>query len=126
MIHQELLAIAKPYKKNRRLVVGYGSTKRPGVDVPYMRPRGHWLRDAGFVIGRYVKIEVGEGRLLIEQPRSSAATGEPAPPSEHANGQAYPLLAWKYARPFSVRDQYASGFMAREFPTRSTSRFIVL
>jgi hypothetical protein len=35
--------------------------------VPYVRLRGRWLQDAGFVIGRYVKIEVSEGRLLIQQ-----------------------------------------------------------
>ena len=28
--------------------------------VPYVRPRGRWVRDAGFVMGRYVKIEVSE------------------------------------------------------------------
>ena len=66
MIQQELLAGPRPYK-NRRLIVGYGSTDKPGVDVPYMRLRGFWLQDAGFVIGRHVKIEVSEGRLLIEQ-----------------------------------------------------------
>jgi hypothetical protein len=46
MIQQELLAEPKPHK-NRRLIVGYGSTDTPGVDVPYMRLRGFWLQDAG-------------------------------------------------------------------------------
>lgn len=67
MNQQEVLAAAKPYKKSRRLIVGYGSTDKLGVDVPYMRLRGRWLQDAGFVIGRYVTIEVSEGRLTIEQ-----------------------------------------------------------
>jgi hypothetical protein len=49
------------------LIVGYASTETPGVDVPYVRLRGPWLQDAGFVIGGYVNIEVSEGRLLIEQ-----------------------------------------------------------
>jgi hypothetical protein len=35
--------------------------------VPYLRLRGRWLEKAGFVIGRHVKIEVGECRLTIEQ-----------------------------------------------------------
>jgi hypothetical protein len=42
-------------------------TEKPGKRVPYMRLYGRWLQDAGFVIGRHVKIEVGEGRLMIEQ-----------------------------------------------------------
>ena len=66
MKQQELLAEPKRYKA-RQLTVGYGSTDRPGVDVPYVRLRGHWLQEAGFVIGRHVKIEVSEGRLMIEQ-----------------------------------------------------------
>jgi hypothetical protein len=49
------------------LIVGYASTDTPRVNVPYVSLRGRWLRDAGFVIGRYVKIEVREGRLMIEQ-----------------------------------------------------------
>jgi hypothetical protein len=35
--------------------------------MPYVRLRGRWLQDAGLVIGRYLKIEVSERRLLIEQ-----------------------------------------------------------
>jgi toxic protein SymE len=56
-----------PYKKLRRMTVGYHGTDKPGVDVPYMRLWGRWLRDAGFTIGRRVKVEVSEGRLMIEQ-----------------------------------------------------------
>lgn len=68
MIQQELLADPKPpYNDTRRLIVGYSSTDTPGVHVPYVRLRGRWMQDAGFVIGRYVKIEVTERRLLIEQ-----------------------------------------------------------
>lgn len=52
--------------KPRRLTVGYKPLKSPGVEVPYLRLRGHWLRDAGFEIGRSVKVEVSEGRLTIE------------------------------------------------------------
>jgi type I toxin-antitoxin system toxin SymE len=67
MNQQELLPLAKPDLKPRRLIVGYGSTATPGVDVPYLRLRGRWLRDAGFVIGRHVKIQLSEGRMTIEQ-----------------------------------------------------------
>ena len=65
---QEIRAADEPCKRSRRLIVSYGSTDRAGAHVPYMRLRGRWLQDAGFVIGRYVRIEVGEGgRLMIEQ-----------------------------------------------------------
>lgn len=52
--------------KPRRLKVGYKPLKSPGVEVPFLPLRGRWLRDAGFEIGRNVKIEVKEGRLMIE------------------------------------------------------------
>jgi toxic protein SymE len=67
MNQQETVATANAEKKCRRLIVGYGTTDKPGVEVPCVRLRGRWLQDAGFVIGRHVKIEVSEGRLLIEQ-----------------------------------------------------------
>jgi toxic protein SymE len=67
MNQQELLPVLKPSNKPRRLTVGYASTDTPGVDVPYLRLRGRWLQDAGFVIGPHVKIEVNEGRMTIEQ-----------------------------------------------------------
>lgn len=67
MNQQEMFAPGRPCKRLRRLIVGYQSTDKPGVDVPYVRICGRWLQDAGFVIGRYVNVEVGEGRLMIEQ-----------------------------------------------------------
>ena len=67
MNQQETLAARDPDKKPRRLTVGYHSTDKPGVDVPCMRLYGRWLQDAGFVIGRHIKVEVSEGRLMIEQ-----------------------------------------------------------
>jgi len=51
--------------KPRRLTVGYKPLKSPGVEVPYLGLRGRWLREAGFEIGRSVKVEVSEGRLTI-------------------------------------------------------------
>ena len=67
MNQYELLPVLRPTPKPRRLIVGYASTDTPGVDVPYLRIRGRWLQDAGFVIGRYVTIEISEGRLTIAQ-----------------------------------------------------------
>ena len=67
MNQQETATASESCKKQRRLTVGYHSTDKPGVDVPYMRLCGRWLQDAGFVIGRHVKVEIGEGRLMIEQ-----------------------------------------------------------
>ena len=52
--------------KPRRLTVGYKHLKAPRAEVPYLRLHGRWLRDAGFEIGRSVKVEVREGRLTIE------------------------------------------------------------
>jgi toxic protein SymE len=63
---QELFPVIKPCNKPRLLTVVYACTDTPGVDVPYLRLRGRWLEDAGFVIGRHVRIEVDEGRLMIE------------------------------------------------------------
>jgi type I toxin-antitoxin system toxin SymE len=51
----------------RRLTVGYAHTNERGIRVPNLRLSGHWLHAAGFVIGRHVKIEVDEARLMIEQ-----------------------------------------------------------
>ena len=56
----------KPCNKSRRLTVSYASTDTPGVNVPYLRLRGRWLQDAGFTIGRHVKIEGSEWRMTIE------------------------------------------------------------
>lgn len=33
--------------------------------VPYLRLRGHWLRQAGFAIGQKVDIHIGDGRITI-------------------------------------------------------------
>jgi hypothetical protein len=64
--HEQLPAL-NPSHKRRRLIVGCFSTKKPGVGVPYLRVFGRWMQEAGFVIGRHVKIDVSEGRLTIEQ-----------------------------------------------------------
>ena len=62
-----------PAAKARRLKVS-ASALRPSTWVPptssrlvpYLRLRGRWLKAAGFTIGQNVRVEVGEGRLLIE------------------------------------------------------------
>jgi Toxin SymE, type I toxin-antitoxin system len=64
MNQQPTLPVLKPSIKPRRLTVGYDT---PGVHVPNLRLCGRWLQEAGFVIGRYVKIEGNEGRMTIEQ-----------------------------------------------------------
>ncbi len=66
MNQQEQLPVLKPSVKARKLTVGYAPLVSPGSYVPYLRLRGRWLRDAGFAIGRNVKVEVSEGRLMIE------------------------------------------------------------
>jgi toxic protein SymE len=38
----------------------------PRADVPYLRMRGRWLERVGFAIGRSVKVEVSDRRLIIE------------------------------------------------------------
>ena len=63
---QDQLPVLNPCTKARRLTVGYAPLDSPGSYVPYLRLRGRWLKDAGFAIGRNVKIEVSEGRLMIE------------------------------------------------------------
>jgi len=63
---QELPSASNPRKKLRRLKMSYACTDNPKVDVPYLRLRGRWLKEAGFDVGRNVRIEVGEGRLTIE------------------------------------------------------------
>jgi hypothetical protein len=67
MNQQPLPPASEGCSKTRRLTVGYASTETPGVDVPYLRLRGRWMQDAGFAIGRHVKIEVSNGRMIIEQ-----------------------------------------------------------
>ena len=59
--------VPKSSAGSRRLkVTGTGEGRRESM-CPYLRLRGHWLEKAGFVIGRNVKVEIGEGRLTIEQ-----------------------------------------------------------
>jgi len=59
--------------KPRRLKVGYSypdsrasKSNAPALPMPFLRLCGRWLDDAGFTIGRNVRVEVNEGRLMIE------------------------------------------------------------
>ena len=64
---QEQLAVPNASAKPRKLKVGYKPLKSPGAEVPFLPLRGHWLRDAGFEIGGSVKVEIDNGRLVIER-----------------------------------------------------------
>jgi hypothetical protein len=67
MNHEEVPPAPTPSAASRRLKVTGAGEGWPRVDVPYVRLRGRWLEKAGFVIGRHVKIEGGEGQLIIKQ-----------------------------------------------------------
>jgi hypothetical protein len=45
---------------------GASAEPSPSLPMPYLRLRGRRLKDAGFAIGRNVRVEVNEGRLTIE------------------------------------------------------------
>ena len=66
MNRQEEPAADNACKRSRRLTVGCTGGGWPRPDVPYLRLRGRWLERAGFAIGGKVKIDVSEGRLIIE------------------------------------------------------------
>lgn len=53
-------------RKSKRITMGYVPTSKPGVELPCLKLRGRWLREAGFAIGQKLKVEVNEGRLMIE------------------------------------------------------------
>jgi len=66
MNQQDQLPVLNAHKKSRRFTIGCTGDGWPRSDVPYLRLRGRWLEHAGFAIGRSVKVEISEGRLLIE------------------------------------------------------------
>jgi hypothetical protein len=66
MNQQEQPAALDACKKPRRLTIGCTGTGAPRPDVPFLRLSGRWLERAGFAIGGKVKIDVTEGRLIIE------------------------------------------------------------
>jgi hypothetical protein len=66
MNSQEQPSMSNTSAKLRKLKVGYKPLKSPGVVVPHLPLRGRWLRDAGFEIGRNVRVDIADGRLVIE------------------------------------------------------------
>jgi hypothetical protein len=66
MTQQQESAVLNACKKPRRLTIGCTGTGAPRPDVPFLRLSGRWLDRAGFVIGRGVKVDVSDGRLIIE------------------------------------------------------------
>jgi hypothetical protein len=59
-------AVPTACEKLRRLTIGCTGAGAPRPDVPFLRLSGRWLERAGFAIGRRMKVEVNEGRLMIE------------------------------------------------------------
>lgn len=51
----------RPFEPNRA-----GPCVRPPSAAPFLRLKGRWLTRAGFAIGSKVRVEVSEGRLVIE------------------------------------------------------------
>jgi hypothetical protein len=66
MNQQERPAVLNACRKPRRLTIGCTGTGAPRPDVPFLRLSGRWLERAGFAIGGKVKIDVSDGRLIIE------------------------------------------------------------
>lgn len=66
----------------RKVTVSY-----TGPRTPYLRLRGHWLDRAGFHVGTSVRIEVSEGRLVVEatEPKEPPRCREPSCPHETKN-----------------------------------------
>jgi toxic protein SymE len=66
-----MAAQARTLPARRVLTVGYSpyALKRdhrpPPLAVPYLRLRGHWLRQAGFAVGQKVSINIADGCITI-------------------------------------------------------------
>jgi hypothetical protein len=66
MNEQKAVAASNRCRKPKRVTMGYVPTLEPGVELPCLKLRGGWLREAGFAIGRKLTVEINEGRLIIE------------------------------------------------------------
>ena len=66
MNHQEQPPADHASRDSKRFKIGCTGNGHPRSDVPYLRLRGRWLERAGFAIGRSVRVEVNDGRLIIE------------------------------------------------------------
>jgi hypothetical protein len=75
------------FKNSRRLKVSYHSPDSrscapvpPRLDpMPLLRLQGRWLAKAGFAIGSEVRVEVTDGRLVLEviEPEPALQVAEP-------------------------------------------------
>ena len=54
-----------PFKPERKATVTRVYPEHGHDDVPFIRLRGKWLRQAGFEVGDEMVIRVSEGRLEI-------------------------------------------------------------
>jgi hypothetical protein len=70
-----------PTLASRRMTVGY-----IGPSVPYLRMQGWWLDRAGFGVGTPVRVEVSEGRLIVEAVEQTEITGCDKPTYLHKAG----------------------------------------
>ena len=66
MNEQKTVPAANRCRRPKRITMGYVPTSKPGVELPCLKLRGRWLREAGFAIGQKLRVEVNEGRLMIE------------------------------------------------------------
>lgn len=66
-----MAARIRVFAARRLLTIGYSfyihkrSHHRPPLPVPYLRLRGHWLRQAGFAVGQRVCVDIVNGRITI-------------------------------------------------------------
>jgi len=65
MNEQKAAPASNRCRRPKRITMGYVPTRVPGVELPCLKLRGGWLREAGFAVGQKLKVEVKEGRLTI-------------------------------------------------------------
>jgi len=65
MNEQKAAPASNRCRRPKRITMGYVPTRNPNVELPCLKLRGGWLREAGFEVGQKLKVEVEEGRLMI-------------------------------------------------------------
>jgi ribosome-binding protein aMBF1 (putative translation factor) len=89
----------------RRMTVSY-----IGPSMPYLRFQGRWLDRAGFRVGTPVRVEVAEGRLILEVVRlEEARCAEPNCPDE---------VSRKRMERYASRASPTTGIGRRGWPVR--------
>lgn len=58
--------LAREARRRGRRLGTISARSWDGKPRPYLRLSGHWLREAGFDLGRHFEVEVSNGRLKIE------------------------------------------------------------